>query len=183
MGKENQCTFTILSWMRFERYGETKVPKYRLAEQRGRYRPMEEALQGKDGERWFLLNVPRRTGEGLPEFYLQARSGLNISGMFRIMKNGKLTRTFYGYPNRTRETAVKRPVHNPFYPSNVEDSFIIQFRTLEPRPEQILIIAVSGQSRFNAKAIAEEYAYGRINDPVARFKAENPDILAGHAGL
>ena len=46
MGKENQCTFTILSWMRFERYGETKVPKYRLAEQRGRYRPMEEALQG-----------------------------------------------------------------------------------------------------------------------------------------
>ena len=35
MGMENQCTFTILSWMRFERYGETKVPKYRLAEQRG----------------------------------------------------------------------------------------------------------------------------------------------------
>ena len=143
---------------------------------------MEEALQGKDGERWFLLNVPRRTGEGLPEFYLQARSGLNISGMFRIMKIGELTRTFYGYPNRTRETAVKRPVHNPFYPSNVDDSLIIQFRTFDPRPEQILIIAVS-RSRFQAKAIAEEYAYGRINTPVARFKAENPDILAGHAGL
>ena len=117
----------ILSWMRFEREGETKVPKYRLAEQHGIYRPMEEALRGKDGGQWFYLNTPRRTGEGLPEFYLQARSGLNLSGLFRLMAgDGTPTRTFYGYPNRKRETDGKKPIPNPFYPAHVDDAFIIQ---------------------------------------------------------
>lgn len=169
----------ILSWMRFEREGETKVPKYRLAEQHGIYRPMEEALRGKDGGQWFYLNTPRRTGEGLPEFYLQARSGLNLSGLFRLMAgDGTPTRTFYGYPNRKRETDGKKPIPNPFYPAHVDDAFIIQFRELSNAPTGILLVSLGG-CRLRAREAAILYYRKEMAEALERLKA-SPDLTSGH---
>lgn len=169
----------ILSWMRFEREGETKVPKYRLAEQHGRFGPMKEALRGKDGKQWFYLNTPRRTGEGLPEFYLQARSGLNISGLFRLMAgNGTPTRTFYGYPGKKRETDGIKPIQNPFYPSHVDDAFIIQFRELSNTPTGILMVSLGG-CRLRAKEAAILYYKKGMAEELERLKA-SPDLTSGH---
>lgn len=92
--------------------------------------------------------------------------------------NGTPTRTFYGYPNRKRETDGIKPIQNPFYPSHVDDAFIIQFRELSNTPTGILMVSLGG-CRLRAKEAAILYYKKGMAEELERLKA-SPDLTSGH---
>lgn len=103
-----------------------KTPKYAISEAAGYYPPMEQ-IRGKDGKVSFYLMKKRKDGINKPAMYLQAKGGLNFTGLKDLFTaDGKLSGFAYGNP-LAKATYSKDDKPNPFFEYK-NDGFIFKIQ-------------------------------------------------------
>lgn len=101
-----------------------KTPKFKKTKSVGYLPPMEE-LKNRDGEVVVYYQTKQGDEQGKPSYWLQAKNGLNLTGLKDYYVNGKLGGFAYGYPYG-KETYSKDNKKNPFYMYR-KDGFLFKF--------------------------------------------------------
>ena len=90
-----------------------KTLKYTITIQAGYYPPIE-AITGRNGKVSMYLMEKLKEGINVPSMRLQAKDGLNFTGLKEYFINGRLSGFAYGYPLAEQTYSSKRKP-NPFY--------------------------------------------------------------------
>lgn len=133
---------------KFNICGNTATPKYVLSQWLGKYPPLRY-LVGKDGKISFYLQTPISESSGAPQYRLQGKSSINITGLWPCGNN-----VYFGQPPRGQRYSAKQKV-NPFAGHEM-DGFLFIFA---PDMTSFEMLVFSGQ-RLNIGQIAQDVANG-----------------------
>ena len=99
-----------------------KTPRYTIAAQAGYYPPMEHLRRSDGLISMYLVPQDRGDKSSTPPLRLQAKDGLNFTGLKDYWIEGKLSGFAFGYPlNKPTYSSKEKP--NPFYDYR-EDGFL-----------------------------------------------------------
>lgn len=90
-----------------------KTPKYVVTAQAGYYPPIE-TITGRNGKVSMYLMEKLKENANVPSIRLQAKNGLNFTGLKDYFVDGKLSGFAYGYPLADKTYSAKNKV-NPFF--------------------------------------------------------------------
>lgn len=90
-----------------------KTPKYVVTTQAGYYPPIETII-GRNGKVSMYLMEKMKESANVPSIRLQAKNGLNLTGLKDYFVDGKLSGFAYGYPLADKTYSAKNKV-NPFF--------------------------------------------------------------------
>ena len=129
-----------------------KTPKYTIVSSSGYYPPMHK-LKGRDGQISMYLMEKLKEGLSVPAMRLQAKGGLNFTGLKDYFEDGKISGYAYGNPYE-RETFGKEEKANPFF-KHKDDCFLFQMHdATDSEGKQIVksfeLIVLSGRKSFGA---------------------------------
>lgn len=115
-----------------------KTPKYVITQQAGFYPCMQE-LVGRNGKISMFLLSSRESGckkDNAPAMRLQAKGGLNFTGLKDYFVEGGMSGFAYGYPLAT-ETYSKKKKENPFYKFK-DDGFLFIVHYDKDTPDGVI---------------------------------------------
>lgn len=128
--------------------GSTATPKYMLNQWLGKYPPLKN-LVGRDGKISVYLQTPISESSGAPQYRLQGKSSINITGLWPC-GNG----VYFGQPPRGQSYSAKQR-ENPFAGHEM-DGFLFIFA---PDMTSFEMLVFSGQ-RLTIGQIAQAVANG-----------------------
>ena len=145
-----------------------KTPKYTIQNAIGYYPPMSELI-GRDGKVSFYLMEKLKEGQNVPSMRLQAKGGLNFTGLKDYFVDGKLSGYAYGYPY-DKPTYSSKNTPNPFFDYKSDGYLFIcksEEGTTEPTEIELLVLA-------DAKALISAYfkqlTMGGFNEELERLR-------------
>lgn len=154
-GKMN--TPNILYYTRLDNSTERgkKTPRYTIAAQAGYYPPMEQ-LRGRNGlVSMFLLKQDREDSSSTPPLKLQAKNGLNFTGLKDYWIEGVMSGLAYGYPyGKPTYSSKNKP--NPFFDYK-DDGFLFIIHCDEKDPSNIIPTSIELIVLEGAKVLISAY--------------------------
>ena len=145
-----------------------KTPKYTIQNAIGYYPPMSELI-GKDGQVSFYLMEKLKEGQNVPSMRLQAKGGLNFTGLKDYFVDGKLSGYAYGYPH-DKPTYSKKNTPNPFFDYK-GDGFLFTCKseegTTEPTEIELLVLA---DAKVLISAYCKQLTMGGFNEELERLR-------------
>lgn len=155
-----------------------KTPKYTIIKEAGYYPPMNK-LKGRDGKISFYLMEKLKEGNNAPAMRLQAKGGINFTGLKDYFKDGKLSGFAYGYPFGEKYFSKDNKT-NPFYDYKEDGYLFIVSQELQKRgvPTTIELMVLEG-AKILISAYCKQLLMGGFNEALKtlREQANNYDGL------
>ena len=148
-----------------------KTPKYVITAEAGYYPPMDE-LRGRDGRVSVYLMAKRenQTKDSTPAMSLQAKNGLNLTGLKDYFLNGGLSGYAYGNP-LNKPTYSAKGKANPFYKYREDGFLFVVHQDGECLPSELEMIVLHG-GKCLISAYCKALMHGGFDDRLAELRKQ-----------
>ena len=154
--------------------GET--PKYTITKAWG-FMPEMEQLKGKDGTiSMYLMPKDRNDKSSTPPMRLQAKGGLNLTGLKDYFLDGKISGFAYGYPH-PKPTYSSKEKSNPLYPCK-DDGFLFvvhfdeQPTTGDPIKPNCIELIVLEDAKIMVGAFCKQLVMGGFDEALEQMRKQ-----------